>query len=157
MKGFESQIKDFDNQLEDIVDLIHGETLNYVADVVLYPPVSIVSKSIDEIVKAVLGPEAVIRNTSPSNAQDVQEELKYALSYAGYESSHPCKEYVGSEAQKQHLVELSNKLELFLSRAAKITSFNLSSGHPFYPVFWDFAFIIEVADKAYIFIGSSSD
>lgn len=157
MKDFESQIKDFDKQLEDVVDLIHGETLNYVAEVVLYPGVIIGSKSIDAIVKAILGPEAVIRNTSPANAQEVQEELNYALSYAGYESSHPCKEYVGSEAQKKHLLELSNKLELFLSCASKITAFNLLSGHPFYPVFWDFAFIIEVADKAYIFIGSSSD
>jgi hypothetical protein len=115
------------------------------------------SKSIDEIVKAALGPEAVIDRIFPSTAQDVQADLKSALSYAGYESSHPCRDYVGSETQKKHLLELSSKLAKFLAKASKITAFTLESGHPFYPVFWEFAFNIEVAGKAYIFIGSSSD
>jgi hypothetical protein len=32
-----------------------------------------------------------------------------------------------------------------------------AAGHPYYPVFWDFAFLIERQRDSFLFIGSSSD
>ena len=46
--------------------------------------------------------------------------------------------------------------ELFVDHS-KVVSFLLDSGHPFYPVFWDFAFLIRKSESSYVFIGSSSD
>jgi len=56
-----------------------------------------------------------------------------------------------------HLTDLERKLKPLLSKAGKITRFTLKKGHPFYPVFWDFAFNIEVENESYIIIGASSD
>jgi hypothetical protein len=42
-------------------------------------------------------------------------------------------------------------------QSATIVSFWLKDGHPFYPVFWDFACVKIAPGTAEVFIGSSSD
>ena len=41
--------------------------------------------------------------------------------------------------------------------ATVIERFWLKEGHPAYPVFWDFAFVIAGPHETKVFIGSSSD
>jgi hypothetical protein len=38
-----------------------------------------------------------------------------------------------------------------------VWSFWLEEGHPFYPVQWDFAYVLAGHNGAEVFIGSSSD
>jgi hypothetical protein len=49
------------------------------------------------------------------------------------------------------------QLNDFLRGVCRLTSFWLKEGHPFYPVFWDFAYVIEKDGDAFVFIGASSD
>lgn len=49
------------------------------------------------------------------------------------------------------------EMDKLVDGADTIMSFWLKEGHPFYPVFWDFAFLIEKNNDAIVFIGSSSD
>jgi hypothetical protein len=48
-------------------------------------------------------------------------------------------------------------LDHALAAALLVQSFWLKKGHPDYPVFWDFAFVIAGSSAAEVFIGSSSD
>jgi len=44
-----------------------------------------------------------------------------------------------------------------ISDATTIKRFWLKQGHPAYPVFWDFAFVVIGTQQVELFIGSSSD
>jgi hypothetical protein len=43
------------------------------------------------------------------------------------------------------------------SQATLVVNFWLKAGHPAYPVFWGFAFVIAGPRGAEVFVGSSSD
>ncbi|WP_022943138.1 hypothetical protein [Psychromonas hadalis] len=153
----------FNNKLANVLALLNdvksGDTLNYSAEMLLFPAVVIGSNTTDQIIKIVLGSEAIAGEKSLVTDQDVQRELHTALSYLGDsdDSSYPNRHYVGTELHKKHISDLESELQSLLSKASKITKFYLEKGHPFYPVFWDFSFNIEVSGKAYLFIGSCSD
>jgi|GEM_PF-1010749 len=147
---------DFLNKaLTKATDKLNSHALNYVADVVIYPISESAGNSIDEIVKSVFG-SAVLGGASESNTSALHEELLSGLSYAGDSGAYANKKYVGSSEHKQDLENIRNKLKPVLANCSGVTSFWLKEGHPFYPVFWDFAFLVEGANK-FIIIGSSSD
>jgi len=147
----------FTNKLALVIEKINDNSLNYVADVLLYPPTIVGANSTEESVKSVLGGNVQIEGLSQVSAKNVISELKLSLGYSGDYGSHPNNDYVGSGQYKTHIADLENKFKPLLASATKISSFTIKDGHPFYPVFWDFAFIIEANGEAYVFIGSSSD
>lgn len=150
-------IEYFTNKLALVLEKINENSLNYVADIVLYPPIIIGADSLEGSVKSVLGGNVKLEGMSQVSARDVLSELKLSLSYSGDRGSHPSAEYVGSEQYNLHIADLENKFKPLLESATKISSFTIKEGHPFYPVFWEFAFCIEANGEAYVFIGSSSD
>ncbi|MGN6808031.1 MAG: hypothetical protein ACTHJZ_19095 [Trinickia sp.] len=72
-------------------------------------------------------------------------------------SAGPSKEALESDVLAGMLEKLLSDLRVTASKAIKVESFTLEEGHPFYPVFWDFAFLFRAASEATIFIGASSD
>ena len=44
-----------------------------------------------------------------------------------------------------------------VTKSEQVMGFWLKAGHPFYPVYWDYAFLFEVGNDAFVLIGSSSD
>jgi hypothetical protein len=46
---------------------------------------------------------------------------------------------------------------MFADRSVRVVAFRLKEGHPFYPVFWDFAFLIEIDQESILLMASSSD
>jgi len=147
---------DFLNKaLSKMTEKLNTYSLNYVADVVIYPVSESAAGSVGDIVKSVFG-SAVLGGTSESNTHELREELLSGLSYAGDSGAHANRKYVGSSEHEQDLENIRNKLKPMLANCLSVTSFWLKEGHPFYPVFWDFAFLVEGANK-FIIIGSSSD
>jgi hypothetical protein len=51
------------------------------------------------------------------------------------------------------LAELKSKVDV----ASLLAHFWLQEGHPAYPVFWDFAFVVAGPEGGLVFLGSSSD
>lgn len=83
--------------------------------------------------------------------------MRDAFDYQGDDGSHPGRDYLASMTFKQDADFVMAQLEGLVSGASLLTLFWLKEGHPFYPVFWDFAFMIERGDDAFVLIGSSSD
>ena len=150
-----NEIEFLNKALVKITDKLNSYSLNYVADVEIYPIDKGISGSTADVVKSVFN-SAVLGGESESNTSELLEELMAGLSYAGDSGAHSNLKYVGSPEHKQDLENLKNKLKPVLASNSSITSFWLKEGHPFYPVFWDFAFSVDGSNR-FIVIGSSSD
>ena len=130
---------------------------NYCASFKLLKCGQMAGRSLREILAVALGEGVVIGASSAAEAADVLEALKDALAYPGDAGSHPGQDYLKSERFKRDESLALAQVGAFVESASHIVSFSLKEGHPFYPVFWDFAFSIDKDDDAFVFIGSSSD
>lgn len=136
---------------------LNAHSLNYVAEVEFYEISLETSGNLNDCVKDALGANSVVGGSIESNVSELMSELISGLSYVGDDGSHSNRGYVGTAEHKSDLDSISNKIRPFFNASSKVTSFWLKEGHPFYPVFWDFAFFIEGGNHKYILIGSSSD
>jgi hypothetical protein len=105
----------------------------------------------------VLGPSAVVGGVVPATGHEVLAEVEQSLRYAGDEGSSPDPSVLSSERFNALVVALLCELERAIAGAALLARFWLRDGHPAYPVFWDFAFVIAAPAGAFVFMGSSSD
>lgn len=113
---------DFLNKtLSKVTDKLNSYSLNYVANVEIYPVSESVVGSVGEIVKSVFG-SAVLGGTSESNTHELCEELLSGLSYAGDPGAHANRKYVGSSEHEQDLENIRNKLKPVLSNCMSVTS-----------------------------------
>jgi hypothetical protein len=146
------------NQLfETISNRLNGGSLNYCASFKLWTCDQVAGHPLDQILTKVIGEGVVIGGTESSNATEVHEELSYALAYQGDDGAHPCPTYLKSDQYGHDVRQALMEIDALINGADRIISFWLKAGHPFYPVFWDFAFSIEKQGQVFVLIGSSSD
>lgn len=150
-----NEIDFLNNAIKKVTFKLNSNSLNYVADIEIYPLSDDVQGSISDTIKSVFS-SAIIGGESSSNTSELFEELISGLSYTGDSGAHSNLKYVGSDEHKQDLENIKNKLKPILASFSNIISFWLKEGHPFYPVFWDFAFLVKGGHQ-FIIIGSSSD
>ena len=110
-----------------------------------------------ELVQAALGTEAIIGGARNVTCEDLVEEVQASLSYPGSSGAGPAPGIVDSALFKELLATLTTELVTACDGASGIEQFWLKAGHPAYPVFWDFAFLVRNKAKSQVFIGSSSD
>ena len=91
------------------------------------------------------------------DATEMMSAIENCLTYEGDEGAGPDPEVIQSEEFRLLLGKWMMDLEAFANDATCLSSFSLRSGHPFYPVFWHFAFVIEAAIGVIVLVGSSSD
>ncbi|MEP1382882.1 MAG: hypothetical protein ABJK64_03725 [Paraglaciecola sp.] len=144
-------------KLERVVDRLHDDSVNYVAELEIYPVLDYAEKSTIDILNKALEGEVIIEKVAISNQQELIAGISAMLSYEGLGSSHPNRAYVGSDEHGEHLVELGSELKSLTSHASSIKEFWLKKGYPFYPVFWDLGFIITIGNDAYVIAGLISD
>ena len=140
--------------LRELQSLLYGR--NYAVFLRCYQ-LPFVSTAIvqDYIIQAL--PDAVVGGMQPVSSEAVLSEVEQALRYAGDVGSGPIATVLTSPEFETLLGTVLSHLKHVLSEARTITSFWLKQGHPAYPVFWDFAFVIVGTQQVEIFIGSSSD
>jgi len=74
------EIKYINNKIDMILDLINHNSLNYDAEIQIFPAIPSAGRMTSEIVKEVLGLNAVVRSTSSSNEKEVLNEFIFSLS-----------------------------------------------------------------------------
>ncbi len=138
-------------------NLSRGDVANFIADVELYQ--SEITNEVNEIelIEKTLGATAEVGGIVKSDLAELISMVKDCFEYLGDDGSHPNRNYLSSEKMKIEVAEVLNNLKKIFSETKEIYSFWLSNGHPFYPVFWDYAFLGKTAEKCFILIGSSSD
>lgn len=113
--------------------------------------------SANAILAAAVGADAVIGRTLPCDAAAVVASMGAAIHYAGGAGSHPNPAYLQSQSHAEEAKKVLEHVEAWASSAELLSSIWLKDGHPFYPVFWDFAFLAVHGPDAVVLIGASSD
>lgn len=114
-------------------------------------------ESLDSVVTAALGKDARVGAAQLAAKDEIMEALQSALRFKGDDGAHPSLNYLESPESEEDFDAVTSEVQGILDQSDLLLSFWLESGHPFYPVFWDFAFLIETAEDSILFIASSSD
>jgi hypothetical protein len=149
---------DINDSLAIIARKLFRNSLNYCADFRLFVSKETAGEAIETVVKAILGDKAVIGKSQVAAKKEVIDELRDALHYRGDHGSHPSLDYLDSPESRTDFDKVVSAIQRILDDSFDdIQSFSLKEGHPFYPVFWDFAFFIQTCEESILFIASSSD
>jgi hypothetical protein len=104
---------------------------------------------------AALGPSVAFRDetecTVPSMIADVEECLRYR----GDSGSGPEPAVLDSAQFNEHLELLKTSLAA-IANDHRITRVFVTDGHPAYPVFWDFTYVVA-GKSSFVLVGCSSD
>jgi hypothetical protein len=143
--------------LDEIVKSLNADASNYTVflrfvEVPLPKPVGN-----ETILRMVLGAEAMLGGIQKVEKTSVWPSMKEALLYAGDKGTGPAEATLASARMLALMVLLENEVRSLVDAACTTESFWLQSGHPGYPVFWDFAFLLSGKNNASILMGSGSD
>ena len=102
-------------------------------------------------------PKSIVGDIEKSDLSELIDVVKGCFEFSGDEGSHPNRKYLVSDEFKDDLSQLLEKFQISFSENKEIFKFRLKDGHPFYPVYWDYAFFIKSKENNCILIASSSD
>lgn len=132
-------------------------SLNYTVSVALFEAPGAGGRGADVILRAALGSGAELGDFRACDAAKVVAMVTDAFRYTGDDDSHPSRDFVGSQRGVQALESIQRDLLDLMAGADSIGEITIRNGHPFYPVFWDYAFVIAHREDASVLVGSSSD
>src|SRR4051812_33788155 len=141
--------------LKELAGKLSG--LNYGVTLRLYRMPFTPGAGAEHYVVEALGPAAVVGGWSSPTGQQVLEEVEEALLHPGAFDYGPRLSTLRSRRFKELLRKLLAHVEQAAAAANFIERFWLEKGHPDYPVYWDFAFVMAGPLGAEVFLGSSSD
>jgi hypothetical protein len=136
---------------------LRKDSLNYVVHVKVYESENGSDRDVAEILKAVLRAKVVVGRTSDASADELVNDVLRGLRYEGDDGSHPGLEFLKSPLSQKALARIQSHLNALIDKSRQITRVEIEEGHPFYPVFWDYAYVAQKDGVALVIIGSSSD
>lgn len=134
-----------------------GDVCNFQASIDLFSGDVISSEDEVSAIKQILGSQAKPEFIEVCDMEKMLLRVRDDISWNGDEGAFPNRKYLFASDFNTDLEDALAKLRRLLKDATGFWEFVLVEGHPFYPVFWEFSFLIKSPDKNYIFIGSSSD
>ena len=134
-----------------------GDVLNYAAEFGLFVAQGAADDSLEEIAQQAIGPLTKIGGSCSCSNSSLIEQVATALQYTGDDGSHPNRDFLNSPTFQETIDRATLEVGHLIDAADLLIDFSLTDGHPFYPVFWDFAFAIVRGCDVFILIGSSSD
>jgi uncharacterized protein (TIGR02996 family) len=108
-------------------------------------------------VAAALGPAAVVGEVRPAPSPDAVADVERCLRYYGDRGHGPDTAALASVDCDRLIRRVRGYLERSARDGDSILQFGLGGGHPFCPVWWDFAYLWVKPWVAVVFLGSSSD
>ena len=141
--------------LAELQPLLYG--INYVVFLRVYRTPFVTDAPAEWYVSQALGPSAVIGGIGAVSGSEVVAEVEQSLRYVGDTGCGPKPSALRSRRFKALVPAVLSELEGAIGEASLVAQFWLRDGHPAYPVFWDFAFVIAGPSGGLVFIGSSSD
>jgi len=143
--------------LDRICSKLFSQSLNYSPNIRVYRCPNACGMSLQSVASVAFGEEARVSRSQSVSKSDVLNDFAEALRFRGDRGSHPSLEYLESPISDIDFRAVEAAVSNLLDQSDLLLSFSLDEGHPFYPVFWGFAFLCEVASDSILFIGSSSD
>lgn len=110
-----------------------------------------------DYIRTALGSATIVGKVSPVQGNDVIDTIKYSLTYLGDRDHGPLPEILLSQEFLNLQQTILDDAQQNITQADSSWSFTLLEGHPAYPVFWDFSYILVSRSEVNIIIGSASD
>jgi hypothetical protein len=104
---------------------------------------------------AALGAGITFRDETPSTVTAMVAEVEECLRYEGDAASGPLPGVLDSPQFGDHLARLKAGLDA-AAIGRTITRVDIADGHPAYPVFWDFSYVVA-GKGSFVLVGCSSD
>ena len=108
-------------------------------------------------VAAALGPAAEVGEVRPVPGPDVVADIERCLRHYGDRGHGPDTSVLASVECDRAIGRVRGYLQRSAADAGPLLKFALRNGHPFCPVWWDFAYMWVKPWVAVVFLGSSSD
>jgi len=143
--------------LSEIRNRLNCEATNYSVFLHSYQVEIASGASSSESIRSALGPEVDVGGIKEVADWEAIAEMLEGLAYSGDSGAGPDPKVLNSLDFVECLDNFVVQTQAVAKAAKKIESFWLNSGHPAYPVFWDFAFLFTGDCAAVVVIGSSSD
>jgi hypothetical protein len=141
--------------LAELEPMLYG--LNYQVHFSLYRVPFDPAAPAEWYITQALGPDVVIGGVKADSKAEAIVEVEQSLCYSGDESSGPKQSVLQSKRFNELVTSVLAELDHAIGESTLFAQFWLRQGHPHYPVFWDFAFVIAGPSGGLVFIGSSSD
>lgn len=156
MDFLEKEIKDSFNAL--CWKLNRGDVANYQASIGLFDSDGDQSEmSEDTSVKNILGSMAEPSGFQKCDLDEMLSDVSNCIDWKGDYASYPNRKYHSTKNYIEDIDKALSKLRRLLGGSLNILRFEIQKGHPFYPVYWEFAYLVRLPEKDYVFIGSCSD
>ncbi|QWT47425.1 hypothetical protein [Azospira inquinata] len=143
--------------LSALAEFLNAAGWNYSVFLQSYGTPFAASVSSEVVIHSALGATAVVGGCSEVTPAEALAEVKESLTYAGDSGAGPAPQAMQSEHFAELLDTVLAEVGAAVARSTRIERFWLKEGHPAYPVFWDFAFLLRKENEAVVIVGSSSD
>jgi hypothetical protein len=143
--------------LDAMAEFLNADGINYTVFLREYLASSDPVVPTEALVRRAVGDEVSIERVSAVSVHEVLAEVTWSLAYAGDDGAGPGRDNLQSEQFPKLLTGVIAEACRLADRSTKIEKFNFKSGHPAYPVFWDFAFLFTGDEQSVVLVGSSSD
>ena len=144
-----------EDALNELESLLPGLNYELWFDLIRVPPIPCGAP--EQYVASALGPRAIVGGTAEVSAADMLSEVERCIRWAGDSGAHPDQAAIGSPRLDELVACVGAHLAHVAADSTAVWSFWLKDGHPHYPIFWDFAYVLAGPACAEVFIGSSSD
>lgn len=141
-------------ELEKLEDMLEGR--NYTVFFHVYSVQHDIDSDPASIIQSVL-PDAVLGWIVDCDVQTALRKFDHNIRYCGSDSHGPDQGVIDSAEFRSVFATVRSDFQTACFSAVSVHDFWLRDGHPAYPVFWGFAFLIRQGKQSDIWIGSSSD
>lgn len=145
------------NALSALAEFLNAAGWNYSVFLRCYGAPFGASVSSEAVIHSALGTTAVVGGCREVTPAEALAEIRESLTYAGDSGAGPAPQAMQSERFAELLDRVLAEVGAAAARSIRIEQFWLREGHPAYPVFWDFAFLLREKNEAVVIAGSSSD
>ncbi len=143
--------------LSEMCERLNSNATNYTVFLQSYQVTATAGESSGNRVSSALGAEALAVEFQEVTEDEIVAEIQDSLMFSGDTGEGPDAEVIASVEFANCLDELLAEVRKQAKAANKIERFWLKTGHPAYPVFWDFALLFSRTDASLVIIGSASD
>ena len=148
-------LEEINNRLRILCDEL--AELNYVCDICIYDSDWQKGKEEALVIQDAFDWDVAVSNIKKTDLKAILKEVSFGLEYTSEGGHYANKKFYGSKEHIESTNKIIGSVKSLLRDSSKIFSFKFESGHPFYPVFWEFAFLIKLKDRGLVIVGSSSD
>jgi hypothetical protein len=143
--------------LNDLAAILNEGGTNYTVFLRSFEVDPTAPEASEILIREALGAETIVGEIKQVQCASVWPTIEAALTFTGDHNAGPSSAVFSSEVFQTALARTRNQIEGLVAEATGIEVFWLRDGHPDYPVYWDFAFLVRKNAGAMILIGSSSD